>query len=162
MPLRAKNLREKAQARGVEPSRIVFAERLERSEHLPRPHLADLFLDTLPCNAHTTATDALWTNLPVLTCLGETFAGRVAASLLNAVGLPELITGDLSEYEALALELATKPKRLLSLKQKLAANRLTHPLFDTARFTKHFESAYLAMMERHQAGLLPAPITIEP
>jgi len=158
----AKNLKVEAQARGVSPSRLVFAERLEVSEHLARHHLADLFLDTIPYNAHTTATDALWAGLPVLTSTGETFAGRVAASVLNAIGLPELITHDLAAYESLALELATKPKKINSLKEKLAANRLTHPLFNTARFTKHFESAYRAMLDRHLAGLKPAHITVAP
>jgi protein O-GlcNAc transferase len=150
-----KNLRAEAQARSIAPGRLVFAKRLDLPEHLARHRLADLFLDTLPYNAHTTASDALWAGLPVMTCLGETFAGRVAASLLNAVGLPELITHNLDEYEAIALELATNPQRLSSLRQKLAVNCLTHPLFDTARFTKHIESAYVAMCERHQAGLAP-------
>jgi predicted O-linked N-acetylglucosamine transferase (SPINDLY family) len=158
----AKNLRAEAQARGVTPERLVFAKRADLSEHLARHRLADLFLDTLPCNAHTTASDALWAGLPVLTCLGQTFAGRVAASLLNGVGLPELITRSLDEYEALALELATNPQKLLSLKQTLAANRSTRPLFDTALFTKHIESAYVSMWKRHRAGLAPEHIYVRP
>src|SRR5205823_1527634 len=117
----------------------------EPDEHLARLRLADLFLDTLPYNAHATASDALWVGLPVLTCLGQTFAGRVAASLLNAIDLPELITHNLDAYEALALELAVSPQKLLSLRQKLAANRLIRPLFDTALFTKHIELAYMSM-----------------
>jgi len=155
-------LRAEAQARSVDPARLVFAERMAHSEHLARHRLADMFLDTLPYNAHTTASDALWAGVPVLTCLGQTFAGRVGASLLNAIGLPELVTRDLAQYEAMALELATNPDRLLSLKQTLAANRLTRPLFDTARFAAHIESAYVAMWKRHQAGLVPDHIYVRP
>jgi predicted O-linked N-acetylglucosamine transferase (SPINDLY family) len=119
-----------------------------------------LFLDTLPRNAHTTASDALWSGLPVLTCLGETFAGRVAASLLKAINLPELITAGLGDYERVAIELATNPEKLARIKQKLADNRLTTPLFDTRLFTKHIEAAYTAMYERHQASLAPDHIII--
>jgi len=155
-----KNLSAEAQGRGIAPERLVFAKRIELSEHLARHRLADLFLDTLPYNAHTTASDALWAGLPVLTCLGNTFPGRVAASLLNAIGLPELITHNLDEYEALALKLATNPQWLLSLRQKLEVNRSTHRLFDTAAFTKHIESAYVSMWTRHQAGLAPEHIYV--
>ena len=123
------------------------------ADHLARHRLADLFLDTLPYNAHTTASDALWAGLPVLTQIGETFAGRVAASLLNAVGLPELITQTQQEYEELAIELATSPEKLAAIKQKLSQNRLTTPLFNTKLFTRHIEAAYTAMYERYQAGL---------
>jgi predicted O-linked N-acetylglucosamine transferase (SPINDLY family) len=130
------NLGKEAEVRGVSRERIIFAPRLpEISDHLSRQRQADLFLDTLPYNAHTTASDALWAGLPVVTCLGETFAGRVAASLLKAVGLPELITTSLEDYEALALKLAREPLLLASIKAKLARNRDTCPLFDTARFT---------------------------
>ena len=115
-----RNLRREAAARGVAPERLVFAPRIEAADHLARHRLADLFLDTLPYNAHTTASDALWAGLPVLTCLGTTFAGRVAASLLQAIGLPELITHSLDEYEALALQLARDETRLFELKRKLA------------------------------------------
>ena len=157
------NLRREAKARGVDPARLVFAPFLANMEdHLARLGLGDLFLDTLPYNAHTTASDALWTGLPVLTCLGQTFAGRVAASLLRAVGLPELITPNLDAYEALAVRLAANPQKLLSLRQKLAANRLTHPLFDTGRFTKHIESAYVSIWKRHHAGLGPEHIVVQP
>jgi protein O-GlcNAc transferase len=121
---------------------------------------ADLFLDTLPYNAHSTAADALWAEVPVLTCSGKTFPGRVAASLLRAIGLPELITHNLDDYEALAFALATNPRQMASLKQKLAANRLTHPLFDTTAFARHIESAYLSMWTRHQAGLAPSHIEV--
>jgi predicted O-linked N-acetylglucosamine transferase (SPINDLY family) len=130
------------------------------ADHLARHRLADLFLDTLPYNAHTTASDALWAGLPVLTCIGETFAGRVAASLLNAIRLPELITTTLEDYERLAIDLATHPEQLAIIKSKLAENRLTTPLFDTKLFTKHIESAYTAMCERYQAGLAPDHIII--
>jgi predicted O-linked N-acetylglucosamine transferase (SPINDLY family) len=130
------------------------------AEHLARHRLADLFLDTLPYNAHTTASDALWAGLPMLTCLGDTFPGRVGASLLQAVGLPELVTTDLTSYEALALKLASDPKTFLSLKRKLEANRLTQPLFDTARTTRDIEAVYRAMWRRHRAGLAPDHIFV--
>jgi predicted O-linked N-acetylglucosamine transferase (SPINDLY family) len=136
------NLRREAAKAGIAPERLVFAPRLPLADHMARHRLADLFLDTLPYNAHTTASDALWTGLPVLTCRGETFAGRVAASLLTAVGMPELITASLAEYEALALTLANDPSRIAALKQKLAANRDTAPLFDTGRFARNIEAAY--------------------
>jgi predicted O-linked N-acetylglucosamine transferase (SPINDLY family) len=139
---------------------LIFAERLPISEHLSRHDLAGLFLDTLPYNAHTTCSDALWAGLPVLTLLGSTFPGRVAASLLNAIGLPELITNTQEEYEALAIELAKNPKKLEIIKLKLAKNRLTTPLFDTPLFTKNLESAYIKMYEKYQAELLPEHIYI--
>jgi predicted O-linked N-acetylglucosamine transferase (SPINDLY family) len=156
-----RNLGREAQNRGVDPSRLVFAQRLPLNEdHLARHRLADLFLDTLPYNAHATASDAVWAGLPVLTCLGETFAGRVAGSLLNAVGLPELITTTPEAYERMAIELATHPERLAAIKHKLEENRLTAPLFDTKLFTKHIEAAYTAMHERNQAGLAPDHIIV--
>jgi protein O-GlcNAc transferase len=146
------NLRREAESRGVAATRLVFAERTPMADHLARQRLADLFLDTLPYNAHTTASDALWAGLPVLTRLGETFAGRVAASLLKAVGLEELITHASGEYEALALKLARDASYLASIKEKLARNRTTAPLFDTARATRHIEAAYTMMWQRYQAG----------
>ena len=121
-----------------------------------------MFLDTLPYNAHTTASDALWAGLPVLTCLGAAFAGRVAASLLNAIGLPELVTSTQADYEALAVALAAQPEKLAQIKQKLERQRLTHPLFDTALFTKHIEAAYLQMYGRYQADLPPDHIQVLP
>ncbi|TRZ64794.1 MAG: tetratricopeptide repeat protein, partial [Rhodocyclaceae bacterium] len=154
-PAVASNLCKEAELRGVNGSRLIFAKRMPLQEHLPRNRLADLFLDTLPCNAHTTASDALWEGLPVLTCLGETFAGRVAASLLNAIHLLELITSTPEAYEALAIELATNPEKLRKIGQKLAANRSTTPLFDCRRFTRDIEAIYTAMNERYQAGLAP-------
>ncbi|MEP7182938.1 MAG: tetratricopeptide repeat protein [Betaproteobacteria bacterium] len=144
----ARNLRREAERRGVAPERLVFAPRMPAALHLARHRLADLFLDTLPVNAHTTASDALWAGLPVLTCVGVAFAGRVAASLLDAVGLPELIVDRLADYEARALELATTPAALSALRDRLARNRTTHPLFDTDRFRRHLEGAYVMMRER--------------
>ena len=143
----ASNLKKEALVRGVSLERLIFAKRVPLPEHLARHKLADLFLDTLPYNAHTTASDALWAGLPVLTCLGETFAGRVAASLLNAIGLPELITTTSEAYEQIAIELATQPEKLADIKRKLAENRLTTPLFDTKLFTKHIEAAYTMMYD---------------
>jgi predicted O-linked N-acetylglucosamine transferase (SPINDLY family) len=160
-PTAASNLRKEAVRRGVSEERLIFAPRLPLPEHLARHQLADLFLDTLPCNAHTTASDALWAGLPVLTCVGEAFASRVAASLLTAIRLPELITESLDAYEALALEIAFNPGKLAALKRKLAANRLTTPLFDTELFTKHIEAAYTAMYERYQADLMPEHIYVQ-
>ena len=157
-----RNLRKEAQARGIDPLRLVFAGHLPLDDdHLARHRLADLFLDTLPYNAHTTASDALWTGLPVLTREGTAFAGRVAASLLYAVGLPELVTHGLEEYEALALKLATDPPSLRSIRRKLEVNRLTHPLFDTDRFRRHIEAAYTTMWETWQRGDPPASFAVE-
>jgi predicted O-linked N-acetylglucosamine transferase (SPINDLY family) len=141
------NLEREARARGVDPARLVFARRLPHAGHLARHRLADLFLDTLPCNAHTGASDALWAGLPLVTCAGSTFAGRVAGSLLHAVGLPELATRSLAEYEALALQLAGDRGRLRQLRERLAANRGAAPLFDTERFRQNLESAYRAMWQ---------------
>lgn len=157
-PQAASNLRREAVQRGVGAERLVFAQRLPLPEHLARHRLADLFLDTFPYNAHTTASDALWAGLPVLTCTGATFASRVAASLLNAMRLPELITVTHKEYEALAIELATNPNRLRELKEKLAHHRLTAPLFDIQRFTRHIEAAYAAMYNRYQEETPPEHI----
>jgi protein O-GlcNAc transferase len=154
------NLRRQASASGINPNRLVFAKRIAVSDHLARHSLADLFLDTLPYNAHTTASDALWAALPVLTQIGGTFAGRVAASLLNGIGLAELITSTPQAYEDLAIELALSPDKLAYIKQKLGDNRLTTPLFDTRLFTRHIEAAYTAMFERHKAGLPPDHIYV--
>ena len=154
------NLRREAATAGIAPDRLVFAPRQALPEHLARHRLADLFLDTLPYNAHTTASDALWAGLPILTCRGGTFAGRVAASLLTAVGLPDLITSSPDEYEALALALARAPERLSGLKRRLAANRDTAPLFDSRRYTSSLEAAYERMWERHCVGEAPDAITL--
>ena len=156
----SRNLRREAERRGVSAESVVFAQRIELSKHLSRHRLADLFLDTLPCNAHTTASDALWAGLPVLTCVGGTFAGRVGGSLLNAVGMPELITHSLEDYEALALRLAATPSMLSDIRDRLARNRTTHPLFDTDRLRRNLESAYIAMWERHQRGEPPESFAV--
>jgi protein O-GlcNAc transferase len=148
----ARNLRREAQAHGVSPDRLVFAPRIDPDPHLARHRLADLSLDTLPYNAHTTTCDALWMGVPVVTCPGTTFVGRVAASVLLAVGLPELVTHSLGEYEALALKLARDPQALASIRAKLATNRATYPLFDTARLTHNLEAAYTTMWQRAQQG----------
>jgi len=147
-----RNLRKEAKQRGVDPSRLVFAERLPQSEHLARHQHADLFIDTFNCNAHTTASDALWAGLPVVTKQGSQFAARVSASLLNSIGLSELIVNTQEEYEALVLELATDTNRLNALKSKLARNRLTKPLFDTKQYTRHFEMGLRQAYDRYFEG----------
>jgi predicted O-linked N-acetylglucosamine transferase (SPINDLY family) len=157
----AHHLRQESEKHGIHPSRLVFAKNMLLAEHLARQRLADLFIDNFPCNAHTTASDALWAGLPVLTLMGNSFASRVAASLLNAIGLPELITNTQEEYEALAIALASNPEKLAALKQKLASNRLTTPLFDTPQFTKDLERAYVQMYERYQADQLPEHLFVE-
>ena len=142
----AENLRAEAKARGVDPARLIFAPKLPPEQHLARQQLADLFLDTLPYNAHTTCSDALWAGLPVVTCYGKAFPGRVASSLLKAIDLPELVTASPQLYEALALELAQNPALLKATKEKLARSRTTTPLFDSERFRKNIEAAYEAML----------------
>jgi predicted O-linked N-acetylglucosamine transferase (SPINDLY family) len=156
----ARNLRREAQARGVAGERIVFAERLDAAKHLARYRLADLFLDTLPYGAHTTASDALWAGLPVLTALGSAFAGRVGASLLSAIGLPDLIAPSLEAYERMALAMAHDPARLAALRATLARHRETHPLFDTQRFARTLERGYEAIWRRYQDGAPPAHIAL--
>jgi len=156
------NLRKEAAARGIDPARLVFAGRLKLEQHLARHRLADLFLDTLPYNAHTTASDALWTELPLVTCPGEAFAGRVAASMLAAIGLPELVTNNLEEYETLAFRLASDPSLLGSFRDRLNRNRLTYPLFDTDRYRRHIEAAYTKMWEIWQRGESPQSFAVEP
>jgi protein O-GlcNAc transferase len=158
----ARNLRREAAARGVDESRLVFAPRVTQEAHLARQRLADLFLDTLPYNAHTTTSDALWVGLPVLTRMGRAFHARVAGSLLHAVGLPELVTRTAQDYEALALKLATQPQELGALRAKLQANRDTAPLFDTDRLRRHLEMAYLTMWQRAEDGLPPASFAVAP
>ena len=157
-----RNLWREASARAIDPQRLIFAPRIAHEDHLARHRLADLFLDTLPCNAHTTASDALWAGLPVLTCVGRTFAARVAASLLRAIGLPELITTSLDEYESLALRLASEPRELEEKRQALARNREVRPLFDTGRFRRQIEAAYVEMWERHQRQESPASFAVAP
>jgi predicted O-linked N-acetylglucosamine transferase (SPINDLY family) len=155
------NLRREAAARGIAPERLVFAKRLPRDEHLARHRAADLLLDTYPCGAHTSASDALRMGLPVLARIGESFASRVPASLLTAVGLTELIVPDQARYEALAVELARDPAKLQAIKRKLETNLKTTPLYDTATYARHLESAYLQMHERRLKGLAPDHLAIE-
>ncbi len=156
------NLKREAEHRGISADRLIFADRPPLAEHLARHRLADLFLDTLYYNAHTTASDALWAGLPVLTLQGETFAAGVAGSLLHAVGLPELVTHSLEDYEKLALQLATQPAMLAAIRSKLASNLATAPLFDTERYTRHLEAAYLRMWEISQKGKAPQGFAIDP
>jgi len=160
-PLAGENLRREAAQRGVDPNRIVLARRLPYPEHLGRTRLADLFLDTLPFNAGTTASDTLWAGVPLLTCAGEAFASRMAGSLLRAVGLPELITHTLEDYERLALNLTRQPDTLRQLRTRLAANRDTSPLFNTTQYSRHLEAAYTSMHVRLARGDKPASIEIE-
>jgi predicted O-linked N-acetylglucosamine transferase (SPINDLY family) len=155
------NLIKEAEARGINGQRLVFGNRLSPDEYLARYRTCDLFLDTTPYNAGTTASDALWTGLPVLTLIGKSFASRVAASILNAIGLPELITDSQAEYEALAIELAHNPQKLGTIKRKLSQNRQSTRLFDTAAFTKNIETAYTKMYEQYQADLAPDHIFIQ-
>jgi len=154
------NLRKEAERRGVHPSRLIFAERMDVAQHLARHRVADLFLDTLPYNAHTTGSDALWAGLPILTCLGEGFAGRVAAGLLKSVGLPELVTTSRQNYRDLAIALGNDPARLGALKEKLDQNRYSAPLFDAAGFARHIEDAYRQMHNRYRNGEAPGHIAI--
>ena len=157
----ADNLLKEAQQRGIDATRIIFAQRVPLTEdYLARNRMADLFLDTLPYNAHSTASDALWAGLPVLTRMGESFASRVAGSLLNAIGLPELITTTAEEFEAKAVDLALNPEKLQAIREKLHRNRLTTPLFDSELFTRHLENAYTQMMQRYHCGLSPDHLVI--
>jgi predicted O-linked N-acetylglucosamine transferase (SPINDLY family) len=156
------NLRRAATAYGIDPARLVFAKRAEHPDHLARHRLADLCLDTLPCNAHAAGSDALWAGLPILTCRGDTFAGRVGASLLQSVGLPELITSSLTDYAALALWLAQDPALLDEIRKRLAENRLSRPLFDTDLSRRHIEIAYTAMWRLYQRGESPRSFKVEP
>lgn len=158
----AENLKREAEARGVAPERLVFAPRVAPDDHLARLRLADLFLDTLPYNAHTTASDTLWMGLPLVTCMGRAFPGRVAASLLTAAGVPELIADSLGGYEELALRLAREPETLPRIRDRLARNRTTCPLFDTGRFTRALETAYATMRERQRSGDAPQGFAVAP
>jgi protein O-GlcNAc transferase len=154
------NLIKEAGLHGIDSVRLIFGGRIPAEEYLARYRVCDLFLDTFPYNAGTTASDALWVGLPVLTLMGQSFASRIAASLLRAIGLPELVTTSRAEYEGLAIELAMNPNKLAEIKFKLTSNRLTAPLFDTPLFTKNLEAAYIQMYERYQAGLVPEHILI--
>jgi protein O-GlcNAc transferase len=154
------NLKTEAKKRGIEPNRLIFADKMPVEEHLARQKLADLFLDTFNFNAHTTASDALWVGLPVLTKIGKGFAARVASSLLTSLEVPELITTSEKEYEALALSLAMNPEKLSLIKKKLADKRTSAPLFDTETYTKNLEKAYTQVYERYTQGLSPTEIKI--
>jgi protein O-GlcNAc transferase len=156
------NLRYEAERRGVSGQRLIFAPRMRPDEHLARHQLADLCLDTYYCNAHTTASDALWSGVPLLTCMGQTFASRVAGSLLTAIGLPELITHTLTDYENLGLKLALDRALLTAIRERLSRHRTTHPLFDTARLTQHLEAAYVSMWERAARGEPPQSFAVAP
>jgi predicted O-linked N-acetylglucosamine transferase (SPINDLY family) len=157
----AANLKKEASARQIAPERLIFVDRMPRPLYLARYRVADLFLDTLPYNAGTTASDALWAGLPVLTCRGESFSSRMATSLLTAIRLPELITENQADFEALAIELAQQPQRLHALRDRLAAHRLKAPLFDTPAFTRSLESGFVQMLERHWASLPPEHIRVQ-
>lgn len=156
----AHNLRKEAQARGISADRLVFASRVPLDQHLARQRVADLFLDTLPYNAHTTASDALWAGLPVLTCMGQSFASRVGASLLHAVGLPEMVTQTQADFEARAIALAHDAAQLARIRSKLQEQRSTSPLFDARLFARHIESAYVTMHDRLHKGQVPDVIEV--
>jgi predicted O-linked N-acetylglucosamine transferase (SPINDLY family) len=160
-PTAVENLRREAITRKIGPERLVFAKRMDLPEHLARHRAADLFIDTWPCNAHTTASDALWAGLPVLTHAGESFASRVAASLLTAIRLPELIASTPEDYEELTVQLATDAERLALIRKKLADNRSTAPLFDTRLYARHLEAAYIQMHDRCRANLPAEHIVVE-
>ncbi len=161
-PDMAANLRREAQRCGVAPERIVFAPRVPLPEHLARQRLGGLFLDTVPYNAGATGVAALWAGVPVVTVLGQTFVGRMAASMLHAVGLPELVAHNLEEYEALALKLAREPNLLSSIRQKLHDNLRVAPLFDTDRFRCNLEEAYSTMVHIHRRGEPARCFRVEP
>jgi predicted O-linked N-acetylglucosamine transferase (SPINDLY family) len=156
------NLWKSAEQRGIARDRLIFARRIGLPEHLARLRLADLFIDTYPYGAHTTASHALWAGLPILTLRGEPFVSRVSASILHAAGLPELITESLEAYEARALELARDPPQLEALRKKLARLRATAPLFDSERYRRHVEQAYLQMIERQRRGEPPVSFDVAP
>lgn len=159
-PIAERNLEREAEARGIEAERLIFAPRFPFEQHLARLRLADLFLDTLWFNAHTTACDALWAGLPVLSCAGETIWARVGASLLNAIELPELVTSSTDEYEQRALYLAAHPDALRALREKLCERRVSAPLFNTERTVRNLERAYEMMWARHRAGESPETLCV--
>jgi protein O-GlcNAc transferase len=156
------NLRREAFARGIDPARLIFAHRIPFPDHMARHKLADLFLDTLPYNAHTTAADALWMGVPIVTCRGRSFAGRVAASLLQAIGMDDLVTDDIESYARLALRIALEPALVAQLRDRLRRNRVTHPLFNTDRYRRQIEAAYRRMWQNWQRGEPPGNFSIEP
>ncbi len=159
-PAAEQNLKQEAEKRNVSRDRLIFAPRMPLADHLARHRAADLFLDTFHYGGHTTTSDSLWAGLPVITRLGVAFAGRVAASLLSAAGLPDLIAQNSGDYEKLALDLATRPETLARIKSRLASNKRSCPLFDTERYTRNIESAYTEMWNKHELGLGPENITV--
>jgi predicted O-linked N-acetylglucosamine transferase (SPINDLY family) len=159
-PCFEENIRAEAVARGVDPKRIIFAKNEPLAKHLARVSLADLFLDSLPYSAHTTASDALWVNVPVVTCVGSAFAGRVCQGVLHAIEMPELVTYSLKEYEQLALKLATDNAALSAVRAKLTEKIRTAPLFNVDRFTRHIEWAYEEMYRRNEQGQPPQRIVV--
>ena len=154
------NLSREARDRGVDPGRLIFAKKVKKSEHLSRIQLADLSLDTRIVNGHTTTSDSLWAGVPVITLQGSHFASRVSSSLLHAIGLSELVTDRLEEYEKLAVQLGSRSSELKAVRQKLNFNRLRKPLFDTARFTKNLERAYCEMWRIFMEGRGPTQIEV--
>lgn len=159
-PLSKANLKREAEARNIDPDRLIFASPKPMDQHLARLRVADLFLDSVPVNAHATAADALWVGVPVLTCAGKNLVGRVAGSLLNTIGLSELVTDSHEAYEALALHLSSDPALLLTLREKLAKNRLSSPLFDIEKYTSNIEAAYSHMVHRQKAGEQPTQFAV--
>jgi len=157
----ALNLKKEAKKRGISPDRIIFANRMSVSDHLARHKLADLFLDTFPYSAHTTCSDALWSGLPIVTLMGNSFASRVGGSLLKAIGLKDLITKNITTYENLILKLANDPKKLKNIRKKLNQNRFKMPLFDTKTYTKKLESSYTKIYKRYHEGKLPKNIIVD-
>jgi predicted O-linked N-acetylglucosamine transferase (SPINDLY family) len=156
------NLSKEAENHGISSKRLIFANQLSHSDHLARLKLADLFLDTFNYNAHTTTSDALWAGIPVITKIGNSFASRVAASLLKAVGLTELVVQNDKEYENLILEIANSPKKLIKIKEKLSSNRLSKPLFNSEMYISHLEDAYKQVFENHLKGSKVKTIYIKP
>jgi predicted O-linked N-acetylglucosamine transferase (SPINDLY family) len=160
-PATREHLRQEAQLRQLDTERIVFAGRLPYPQHLARLKLADLFLDTLPYNAGATASDCLWMGVPLLTCVGEAYASRMGGSLLRVMGLTELITDNLEDYERRAIELLSEPERLRDLRTRLVRERQNSPLFDTVRFCRHLEAAYRTMWQRAERGEGPESFTVD-
>ena len=160
--LARENIYVAAETRGIDRTRIIFSDRLSMEEHLARHSLADIFLDTFNFNAHTTACDALWAGLPIVTKMGKSFSARVAASLLTAVGLAELITNSELDYEELILKLASNPQKLKKIKQRLSKNRLSEPLFDTNKYTTYLEKAYSQAYKNYSKGNIPININVRP
>jgi predicted O-linked N-acetylglucosamine transferase (SPINDLY family) len=161
-PFATANLRLEAAARGIDPARLIFGPLLSSADHLARQRHADLFLDTLPVCAHTTASDALWAGLPLISCMGQTFVSRVSGSLLMAMGLGELVTETLADYAALALHLAHDKAALAAMRQRVGDARLSSPLFDTQRATRHLEAAFSEMWRRHNDGTAPEAFAVAP